>query len=420
MSFEELSLSAPLLKAITQKGYETPTPIQAQTIPIILQGQDLMGKAQTGTGKTAGFTLPLLHILDANPSQGKKQVRALILVPTRELAVQVEQSVKDYGKYLPLSSTVVFGGVNIMSQINRLRKGVDILIATPGRLIDLVKQRKVDLSFVELFVLDEADRLLDMGFIEDIRRIMGMLPKKRQSLLFSATFTKKVNQLADQILNSPQKVEIKTTNTISDRIEQSIISIDRSKKTKAIRHLINSQRLNQVLIFTRTKRSADRLARDLKDQNISAKTFHGDMDQKARQRALTSFKMGQTQALVATDVASRGIDIDQLSHVINFELPTCAEDYVHRIGRTGRAGASGQAISLVSFDEAKLFEAIKRLLKSELPIQTLPDFEPSQKLELAKPEPKKKAFKRGRAFRHKKPRAFSKRRRPFKRRAAAA
>jgi ATP-dependent RNA helicase RhlE len=380
MSFNTLSLLEPLTKAVLNKGYTAPTPIQAQTIPLILERKDIMGSAQTGTGKTAGFTLPLLQIVTQKAEgQSKRLIRGLIVVPTRELALQVEQSLKAYGKYLPLVSTVVCGGVRISSQIGKLRRGVDILIATPGRLVDLVNQKKADLSHVEIFVLDEADRLLDMGFIHDIRKIMSLLPENRQNLLFSATFSKGVNQLADQLLNSPVKVAVAAPNATSDQVEQLVYHVDRNRKEDLLCHLIHSENLEKVLVFTKTKRSADQLAHTLNQKEIEADTFHGDMPQRVRIKALGNFKKGRTKILVATDIASRGIDIDQLPHVINFELPHTAEDYIHRIGRTGRAGSQGRAISLVSADEYKMLEEIKKLIQCELPKIVAPGYEPKDK-----------------------------------------
>lgn len=407
MSFDTLSLSKSLIRAISNKGYNTPTPIQVQTIPLILERRDIMGRAQTGTGKTAGFTLPLLQIVNAQTEgHSKRFIRALILVPTRELAIQIEQSVKAYGKYLSLVSTVVFGGMRISSQVAKLRRGVDILIATPGRLVDLINQKKIDLSHVDIFVLDEADRLLDMGFIDDICKIIDFLPQKRQNLLFSATFTKRVTQLADKLLNTPIKIEVTPTNTISEQIKQIVHFVDQSQKVKLLHHLIDSQDLQQVLIFTRTKRKADQLANQLNKKGIVANAFHGDMNQRARIKALGGFKKGRTKALVATDIASRGIDIEQLSHVINFELPRSAEDYIHRIGRTGRSGNKGNAISLVSVDEYKFFEGIKKFLKCDLPVNIVPGYEPTNKIN-RKSARNKKFF--GRPLRHNKKKGSYKR-----------
>ncbi len=379
MSFDTLGLSTELLRAVAQQGYSEPTPIQRQAIPIILQGRDILAGAQTGTGKTAGFTLPLLQRLSVGPgpvSKGRKAIRALVLTPTRELAAQVAESVATYGKYLPLTSAVIFGGVNINPQISKLRSGVDILVATPGRLLDHVGQKNLDLSSVEILVLDEADRMLDMGFIRDIRKILALLPKQRQNLLFSATYSDDIKKLADGLLNSPALVEVARRNTAAERVEHRIHPVDRERKRELLAYLVGSGNWRQVLVFTRTKHGANRLAQQLEKDGISAAAIHGNKSQGARTRALAQFKQGSIRVLVATDIAARGLDIDQLPHVVNFELPHVAEDYVHRIGRTGRAGNAGEAISLVCVDEHKLLKDIERLLKRDLPKQLVPGYEP--------------------------------------------
>ena len=388
MSFESLGLAAPLLKAIADAGYTTPTPIQAQAIPAVLQGGDLMGGAQTGTGKTAGFTLPMLHRLAAGApvtnKRGKPAIRALVLTPTRELAAQVEESVQTYGKYLTLKSMVMFGGVGMQPQINRLRDGVDILVATPGRLLDHAQQGTLDLSQVQILVLDEADRMLDMGFIHDIKKVLAMLPAKKQSLLFSATFSDEIKQLADRLLNAPVLIEVARRNQTNDAISQIVHPVGRERKKELLAHLIKSGDWHQVLVFTRMKHGANRLSDYLNDQGISAMAIHGNKSQGARTKALAEFKDGSLTALIATDIAARGIDIDQLPHVVNFELPNVAEDYVHRIGRTGRAGALGEAVSLVCVDENGFLREIEKLIKREIPKEMVPGFEPPSG---EKPEP---------------------------------
>ncbi len=376
MPFTTLGLSTELLKAVAEQGYEKPTPIQENAIPVILDGKDIMAGAQTGTGKTAGFTLPLLQLLNQQKSSGKRRVRALILTPTRELAAQVNESVTTYSKYLSLRSTVIFGGVKINPQINQLRQGVDILVATPGRLLDHLQQKTLDLSSVEILVLDEADRMLDMGFIRDIRRILAALPKKRQNLLFSATFSNEMKKFSDGLLNAPVLIEVARRNTAKDSIEQVIHPVDRTRKQELLSFLIKSQKWGQVLVFTRTKHGANRLTQQLERNNIRAAAIHGNKSQGARTRALAHFKTGEVQVLVATDIAARGIDIDQLPHVVNFELPNVSEDYIHRIGRTGRAGSEGKAVSLVCIDELKLLKDIERLLKSEIPKEVIDGYEP--------------------------------------------
>jgi ATP-dependent RNA helicase RhlE len=380
MSFENLGLSPEILRAVAEAGYETPTPIQAQAIPAILAGRDIMGGAQTGTGKTAGFTLPILQLLghyaSSSPSPARHPVRALILAPTRELAIQVEESVRKYGKYSALRSTIVYGGVNIDNQIPIVRAGVEILVATPGRLLDHIQQKTVTLGQVEIFVLDEADRMLDMGFIPDIKRIMALLPAKRQNLLFSATFSNDIKKLADQLLNAPELIEVARRNTTADNISQCAYKVSADQKRALLAHLIRTREFGQVLVFVRTKHGAGRLARQLEREGIDATAIHGDKTQSARVEALDGFKAGDVRVLVATDVAARGLDIEDLPTVINFEIPHVAEDYIHRIGRTGRAGASGAAISLVAPDEEKLFVDIENLLKRKIEVVAAEGFDP--------------------------------------------
>lgn len=370
MVFEDLGLSADILRAISEQGYDEPTPIQQRAIPLVLSGRDVMAAAQTGTGKTAGFTLPLLHRLSATPSaRGSRPVRALVLTPTRELAAQIDESVRTYGKFLPLKAAVVFGGVKINPQIDMLRRGVDILVATPGRLLDHASQKTVDLSAVEILVLDEADRMLDMGFIHDIKRVLALLPANvdRQNLLFSATFSDDIKRLAGRLLNEPELVEVAPQNATADRIEQVVHPVDKIRKRELLSQLISVGNWRQVLVFTRTKHGANRLAEQLGKDGLTAAAIHGNKSQGARTRALAGFKAGEIRILVATDLAARGLDIDQLPYVVNFELPNVPEDYVHRIGRTARAGLSGQAISLVCVDELKLMRDIERLIRRELP-----------------------------------------------------
>ncbi len=378
MSFSKLGLSAEIVRAVTAKGYTEPTPIQKQAIPVILSGRDLLAGAQTGTGKTAGFTLPILQRLSARSTNGpsRSPVRTLILTPTRELAAQVEESVRDYGKFLNISSMTVFGGVNINPQIRRLKSRVDVLVATPGRLLDHVQQRTVDLSHVEILVLDEADRMLDMGFIRDIKRILAILPRQRQNLLFSATFSDEIKDLASKLLNDPALVEVARRNTSAELIEQQIYRCTRTQKPLLLTHLIKENSWYQVLVFTRTKHGADRLAKQLIGSGISSLAIHGNKSQSMRTKTLAKFKAGEVQVLVATDIAARGIDINDLPQVVNFDLPEVPEDYVHRIGRTGRAGSSGGALSLVSEDEVKLLRAIERLINRKLPTEIVAGFEP--------------------------------------------
>ncbi|WP_194721600.1 DEAD/DEAH box helicase [Noviherbaspirillum malthae] len=386
MSFSELGLANEIVRAVTEQGYSAPTPIQAQAIPAVLCGGDLLAGAQTGTGKTAGFTLPLLQRLSAKSpaAGGARPVRALVLTPTRELAAQVEDSVRTYGKYLKLKSAVIFGGVNINPQIKLLASGVDILVATPGRLLDHLQQGTINLSHVEILVLDEADRMLDMGFIRDIRRILAILPKQRQNLLFSATFSDEIKALADGLLNSPAMIEVARRNSTVEVIDQKIHPVDRNRKHPLLAHLIKSQNWTQVLVFTRTKHGANKLVEQLGKDGITAMAIHGNKSQSARTRALSEFKDGSLQVLVATDIAARGIDIDQLPHVVNYDLPNVPEDYVHRIGRTGRAGATGEAVSLVCVDEHDMLKGIEKLIKRSLPQEVVPGFEPDPN---ARPQP---------------------------------
>ena len=408
MSFSSLGLAEPLVRAVTELGYSQPTPIQSQAIPAVLAGGDLLAAAQTGTGKTASFVLPILHRLmqrtpgndpatrgsepsgqAAPPRAGGRPsrepgIRALILTPTRELAAQVADNVRDYGRHLPLRSMVMFGGVNINPQIEQLRRRVDILVATPGRLLDHVSQRTVDLSSVEILVLDEADRMLDMGFIHDIRRVLSLLPKKRQNLLFSATFSDEIRSLAGGLLDRPASIEVARRNAPAEAVDQTVLLVNRDAKRELLAHLIRERAWFQVLVFTRTKHGANRLAESLDKVGISALAIHGNKSQNARTRALSEFKDGSLQVLVATDIAARGIDIDELPHVVNFELPNIAEDYVHRIGRTGRAGAEGQAVSLVCVDEFEFLRGIEKLIGRELPRETVVGFEPDLSV---RPEP---------------------------------
>lgn len=384
MTFSDLGLRAELLSAVEAQGYTTPTPIQLKAIPAVLKGGDLLASAQTGTGKTAGFTLPMLQRLADGPRPGKRQVRALVLTPTRELAAQVGESVADYGRHLTLKSHVIFGGVGQQPQVDAIRPGLDVLVATPGRLLDLQQQKHVDLSKVEILVLDEADRMLDMGFIHDIKKILRVLPEKRQNLLFSATFSNEIQSLANKLLDDPEMIEVARRNTTAELVDQAIYRVDREKKRELLAHLITEHDWHQVLVFTRTKHGANRLAEQLSKQEIPAMAIHGNKSQSARTKALAAFKTGDLQVLVATDIAARGLDIEELPHVVNFELPNVAEDYVHRIGRTGRAGSEGQAVSLVCVDEHGLLKGIERLIKRDLEKRIEPGFEPDPN---AKPEP---------------------------------
>ncbi len=388
MSFAKLGLSEALVRAVTEHGYTQPTPVQAQAIPAVLAGGDLLAGAQTGTGKTAGFVLPMLQRLALPPGaparHGFRPLRALILTPTRELAAQVEESVRTYGKYSRLTSMVIFGGVGIHPQIAQFKRGVDILVATPGRLLDHMGQGTVNLNQVEILVLDEADRMLDMGFIRDIRRILAACPKRRQNLLFSATFSEEIRTLADGLLNAPAMIEVARRNSTVEIITQKVHPVDRDRKRELLSHLILSQNWHQVLVFTRTKHGANKLAEQLNDDGITALAIHGNKSQSARTRALAEFKDGDLQVLVATDIAARGIDIDQLPHVVNYDLPNVPEDYVHRIGRTGRAGATGEAISLVCVDEKIFLHDIERLIKREITSVVVPGFAPDPN---ARPQP---------------------------------
>src|SRR5687768_16416948 len=378
MSFSIFGLSDEIIRAVTECGYTDPTPIQLQAIPAVLTGGDLMAGAQTGTGKTAGFTLPILQRLSdksvKGPSSGRPPIRALILVPTRELAAQVEESIRVYGKYLKLSSMMMIGGVNINPQINRLKSRVDILVATPGRLLDHVQQKTLDLSHVEILVLDEADRMLDMGFIRDIKKILVLLPKQRQNLLFSATFSDEIRALAGSLLNQPALIEVARRNATADNITHVVHPVDRERKRDLLAYLIKQHQWSQVLVFTRTKHGANKLAEHLVASGIPSLAIHGNKSQSARTRALAEFKTGSLQVLVATDIAARGIDISELPHVVNFELPNVPEDYVHRIGRTGRAGATGIAVSLVAPDELGLLKDIEKVLRKPIPQLPLPHF----------------------------------------------
>ncbi len=385
MSFDRLGLSAGILRAVADQSYSQPTPIQRQAIPVVLEGKDLLAGAQTGTGKTAGFTLPMLQRLSGRgPVRGRRPVRGLVLAPTRELAAQVGESIKAYGKNLPLRSTVIFGGVNINPQIRALRAGIDILVATPGRLLDHVGQGTLDLSKIEILVLDEADRMLDMGFIHDIRKVLALLPPNRQNLLFSATFPREIKNLANRLLDNPITVEVGHRITAAERVEQLIHPVDRERKRELLSHIISEGSWRQVLVFTRTKHGANRLANQLERDGISSAAIHGNKSQSARSKALADFKNGRVRALVATDIAARGLDIDKLPHVVNFELPHVPEDYVHRIGRTGRAGREGEAVSLVCVDEHKLLRDIERLLKTSIRKAVIGGFEPDPTLA---PEP---------------------------------
>lgn len=380
MNFDELNLAPAILKAVREQGYETPTAIQAQAIPLVLAGHDLLGGAQTGTGKTAAFTLPILQRLSTTQAATNKfggtGIRALMLTPTRELAAQIEESIRTYGKYLELSSTVIFGGVGMNPQIAKLKRGVDLLVATPGRLLDLHQQGMLDLGQVQILVLDEADRMLDMGFIHDVKKVLALVPRDKQSLLFSATFSDEIRDLAATLLKNPQSVQVTPRNTTVQRINQIIHPVGRGKKKALLAHIINTQNWSQVLVFTRTKFGANNVAEYLEKNGVSAMALHGNKSQAARTQALAGFKSGDVRALVATDIAARGIDIDELPHVVNYEIPNVSEDYVHRIGRTGRAGADGTAINLVCMDEEGFMQDIERFTKQHLEVQVIPGFEP--------------------------------------------
>ncbi|WP_436515766.1 DEAD/DEAH box helicase [Ekhidna sp. To15] len=396
MTFNSLGLSEPLLRAISKKGYSEPSPIQSKVIPVILEKNDVLASAQTGTGKTAGFTLPMLQLLSNGETFRKKPVRALILTPTRELAAQIYDNVRAYSAYLDIRSAVIFGGVKANPQIAALKNGVDILIATPGRLLDLHNQHALSLHKVEILVLDEADRMLDMGFQRDINKILNLLPPRRQNLLFSATFSKEIKRLANAFMRNPKYVEATPENTTVEKINQLVHRVDKSRKTELILDLIAGGRWQQVLVFTRTKHGANRLAEKMVKADISAAAIHGNKSQGARTKALDGFKKGNVRVLVATDIAARGLDIPLLPHVINFELPNVAEDYVHRIGRTGRAGASGIALSLVSLDEVEYLRSIEKLIDTKIPKEVIEGFEPTEKPGDLPPSPKKKNFNQSR------------------------
>ncbi len=417
--FSSLGLSEPLLRAIAEQGYDTPSPVQAKAIPPILAGKDVMAAAQTGTGKTAGFTLPLLQRLDGRRA-ASRGVRALVLTPTRELAAQVGESVATYGRHLSLRSAVVFGGVGIQPQIRALKGGIDVLVATPGRLLDLVGQKALHFDDLELLVLDEADRMLDMGFIRDIRKILALLPRRRQNLLFSATFSDEIRRLSGTILNEPVQIEVSPRNATAQRVSQRLYEVDKSRKTALLSHLVRDRDWHQVLVFTRTKHGANRLVQKLERDGIRAAAIHGNKSQGARTRALEQFKSGRLRVLVATDIAARGIDIDRLPHVVNFELPNVPEDYVHRIGRTGRAGAEGEALSLVSADEAKQLQAIERLIRQRLPRETEVGFEPEHGVPLTAAGDSQRPKRSGRAVARGNGNGNGGRRRRSPRRAATA
>ena len=392
MSFDHFGLSAELLRAVSDQGYRVPTPIQQLAIPAVLRGKDVMGRAQTGTGKTAGFTLPLLHRLTetSKTKQRRRPIRTLILTPTRELAAQVRESVRTYGRYLPIQSTVVYGGVGFRPQAQTLRQGVDVLVATPGRLLDHLSQKTVDLSKVEILVLDEADRMLDMGFIRDIKKILARLPAKRQNLLFSATLSPEIQRLADSLLNRPERIEVEAAKPTAESVAQLVHPVDRGRKSALLCSLIGRGSWKKTLVFTRTKRGADRLTRHLKQDGIGAAAIHSGKSQGVRTRTLADFKRGSVSVLVATDIAARGLDIDQLPHVVNYDLPYVAQDYVHRIGRTGRAGRTGDAVSLVSNEDASLLSDIERLIGNRIPKELVTGFEPGRAV------PKRTGFRKNR------------------------
>ena len=378
MNFDDLNLAPAILKAVHEQGYTQPTPVQAQAIPVVLQGHDLLAGAQTGTGKTAGFTLPMLQLLSTRAATRPGAIRALVLTPTRELAAQVEESVRTYGKHVDLSSTVIFGGVGMNPQVDRIRAGCDILVATPGRLLDLEQQGHLDLSHVEILVLDEADRMLDMGFIHDVKKVLALLPRDKQSLLFSATFSDEIRALAANLLKDPKSIQVTPPNTTVERIRQLIYPVGRNRKKQVLAHLIGEGDWSQVLVFTRTKFGANKVADYLNAQGIKAMALHGNKSQSARTQALAEFKSGELRALVATDIAARGIDIDELPHVVNYDIPNVPEDYVHRIGRTGRAGASGEAVSLVCLDEEGFMHEIERFTRQQIPVQILDAYGPEE------------------------------------------
>ena len=379
MLFNQLGLSAELLRAIDEKGYREATPIQQQAIPLVLEGRDILAGAQTGTGKTAGFALPLLQRLQLSPDN-RRSVRALILTPTRELAAQVGESIRDYGRHTPFRTAVIFGGVSINTQIAKLKKGVDVVVATPGRLLDHMQQKTIDLSKIQILVLDEADRMLDMGFIRDIRKILKVMPKERQNLLFSATFSKEIRRLAADLLNAPTEIQVAARNTAVERVRQIVHPVDKRRKRELLSHLIGKGNWKQVLVFTRTKHGANRLAGQLTADGLNSVAIHGNKTQAARTRALRDFKAGKIRVMVATDIAARGLDIDRLPHVVNYELPFVPEDYLYRIGRTARAGQEGHAVSLVCIDEQKLLNDIERLLKCEIEKEIIPGYEPDPRI----------------------------------------
>ena len=393
MLFNELGLSAELLRAVEDQGYEKPTPIQREAIPHILEGHDILAGAQTGTGKTAGFTLPMLQLLE-NPPSGPRRIRALILTPTRELAAQVNESVQTYGKYRPIRAMEIYGGVSPRPQITQIKRGVDVVIATPGRLLDHVRQGNIDLSFVEMFVLDEADRMLDMGFIRDIKQIIKHLPKQRQNMLFSATFSKEIRELANNLLDNPAEIQVAARNSTADRVEQLVWPVDKARKRELLSEMIGRGNWQQVLVFSRTKHGANRLAKQLNQDGITTDAIHGGKGQGARTRALRDFKAGKVRVLVATDIAARGLDIERLPHVVNYELPHVPEDYVHRIGRTARAGQDGTAVSLVCIDELKLLKDIEKLLKRDIKKEFVPGYEVDKSIK-AEPVQKGKQRRQG-------------------------
>lgn len=393
MTFKSLGLSEELLKAIDKKGYTRPSPIQEKAIPLVLKRKDVLASAQTGTGKTAGFVLPILEILNNKPQVGKRKIKALVLTPTRELAAQIYDNAIEYSEFIDFRTAVIFGGVNQNPQVRAIRNGLDMLVATPGRLLDLISQKLLSIKDVEILVLDEADRMLDMGFQRDINKILAMLPKKRQNLLFSATFSKEIKKLANGFMHQPELVETVAPNTTAERVDQLVIKVDKAKKADITIKLIKEGDWEQVLIFTRTKHGANRLAQKLDRKKISAAAIHGDKSQNQRTRALAGFKEGTVRVLVATDIAARGLDIPLLPHVINYELPNVPEDYVHRIGRTGRAGASGEAVSLVEVNEYQYLKDIEKLLGESIPGQIIPGFEPTDKAETKEEKKAKEAEK---------------------------
>lgn len=398
MSFEKLNLSEPILKALKTEGYTSPTPIQEQSIPIVLQRKDLLGCAQTGTGKTAAFAIPILQILSNGKTHpGPKAIQSLILTPTRELAIQIGESFAAYGKHTGLKHAVIFGGVSQGSQVSALRSGIDILIATPGRLLDLINQKFVHLHHLKVFVLDEADRMLDMGFIHDVKKVITKIPEKRQTLFFSATMPQEIQGLANSILNNPEKVEVTPVSSTADTVEQAIYFVEKGDKKKLLIHVLNDPQIKSALVFARTKHGADKIVKDLHKANIKAEAIHGNKSQNARQKALTNFKKGQIKALVATDIAARGIDIDELSHVVNFELPNVPETYVHRIGRTGRAGASGIAYSFCDEEEMEYLKDIQKLIAKTIPVvEEQPYHMRAAEYRFTQPAQKKSPEKKGR------------------------